>query len=156
MTVRLGRPANKPDLYIAVSTTAYVPSKQDCMWYGEALENFNATITIESSHDGYVDGGPFYIAVGPKTITPLDTPYEIEWLCSGDDCQLCDDPHYDIATECKDCLDNYYGSKCENKCNCNHGTCNSGIKGEYIYYYYLLYLLLSLLLFLFFLLLLFK
>lgn len=133
MQLTLGRPKDKPDLYIAVSTIEYVPNKQNCMWYQEALENFNATIDIKPDDPGYVDGGPFYISVGPKTITSLETPYELEWKCNGDECKLCDDPNFDVGKECKECLDMYYGPTCENKCDCNHGTCNYGVKGEYLY-----------------------
>lgn len=119
-----------PDVTLFVSTTPH-PSITNHFWTDNTSGDGQADITISNDHpqfctDCYYYIGMFYINDSSET---KDVELELAVNCPDGVCRGCE-TGFDPATNCKDCLPNYYGGSCTPCKPCNHGTCLDGIAGN--------------------------
>lgn len=134
VVLRFGKSKESSNLIIGINPKTFVSNPKDAIWQAFTLDNLNATITINDQADEYCVGCTYYISIGYYSSQSTDdSVYEISLLCPNNDCNSCNDPHFTPESDCKECVSDYYGEDCSNLCNCNHGVCNDGRTGEYIY-----------------------
>ena len=123
----------------------HYPTYDDYDWMEQkaaSTEPLTLNITLSRNHPKFCNKcdhhslvsltGKYYITVYMEHAVVQSTNATqilLAYVCPNDQCSDCPEGK-DPATQCQDCLSDFYGSNCNPCGDCHRGTCNDGLVGD--------------------------
>lgn len=122
---------NDADVILYVSTTPRA-SMHNHFWSDTTTGDGLADVTIAKDHPQWCNDCKLYIGIYylREEEENYDTELEVNVGCPDGVCMYCDKEGFDPAQQCKECLPGFFGKECSPCPACNHGQCESGVKGS--------------------------